>query len=210
MKKSLIAILGIVLMFAFVTIALAQTATQLMGTGLSAEKAKKIAERSATTQGLTVVNTSNTPVAGVTPASGNFVTSGSISGGAIAGSTGSFTGNISLGAGKGVLQPVAVPTMAATPVAGTNNFVVGVNVVPTVAANQAAIFPATPVAGSEITIYNNGANAVRAKAGGASTINGSTAGAYIPIAAKQKAHCVNTDGTDWACELSTVPTPAGP
>jgi hypothetical protein len=118
--------------------------------------------------------------------------------------------DITLTSGKNVrLAPYTV-TAAATPAAGTNDVVVGYNIVPTAAANAGAILKATPSAGDTSIIFNSGPNAVRVKAGAGGTINGSTAGAYIPLATKQIAKCQNVDGTDWACSLSSVPTPAGP
>jgi hypothetical protein len=115
--------------------------------------------------------------------------------------------------GDGIYQPLAprsVPTMAATPVAGVNVFSPGVNVVPTAAANTAALLPATPVPGQVFTIINNGPNAVRVKAGGAAAINGGAAGNYISVATLQQAECVTIGAAAHNCALKTVPTPAGP
>lgn len=115
--------------------------------------------------------------------------------------------------GAGIYQPVApraVPTMAATPVAGVNMIVPGVNVVPTAAANTAALLPATPVPGQLFTIINNGPNAIRVKAGGAAAINGGSAGNYISVATLQQADCVTVGAAAHNCALKTVPTPAGP
>lgn len=113
----------------------------------------------------------------------------------------------------GIFQPLvprSVPTMAATPVAGTNVISPGVNVVPTAAANTAALLPATPVPGQRFTIINNGPNAIRVKAGGASAINGGSAGNYISVATLQQADCVTIGAAAHNCALKTVPTPAGP
>lgn len=113
----------------------------------------------------------------------------------------------------GIYQPLSpryVPTMAATPVAATNKFQEGVNVVPTAAANTAALLPATPVPGQIFRIINSGPNAVRIKAGGAAAINGGSAGNYIPLATLQQAVCVTTGAAAHYCNVSTVPTPAGP
>lgn len=113
------------------------------------------------------------------------------------------------GKGNTALAPV-VPTMASTPVAGTNDFKGVVNVVPTAALNTAALLPASPTAGDLKIIVNNGPNAVRVKAGGTDTINGGSAGNYIPLATMQQAECVAMSTSAWNCSLQTVPTPAGP
>lgn len=113
----------------------------------------------------------------------------------------------------GIYQPLApryVPTMAATPVAGTNKFQEGVNVVPTAAANTAALLPATPVPGQIFTIINSGPNAIRVKAGGAAAINGGSTGNYISVATLQQADCVTIGAAAHNCSIKTVPTPAGP
>lgn len=104
-----------------------------------------------------------------------------------------------------------VPTMAATPVAGTNQILPGLNVIPTAAANTAAMFPATPVPDARYYIKNsNGTNSVRVKGGGATTINGATAGGYIVLAAGVSAMCRGTSTSNIDCYLPPQPTPAGP
>ncbi len=103
-----------------------------------------------------------------------------------------------------------VPTMAATPVAGTNDFAGLVNAVPTAAANTAALLPAGPTAGTLKYIINTGPNAIRVKMGSTNTVNGGTAGGYISVASLQQARCIADSATNWNCQLSTVPTPAGP
>lgn len=107
------------------------------------------------------------------------------------------------------LVPYTV-TMAATPVAGTNDFKIGVNVVPTAAANTAALMPTPAAAGQSLVAINTMANAVRIKPGGTNTINGGSAGAYIPLAAQTMAECVSLSTTAWQCSTKVVPTPAGP
>ena len=113
-------------------------------------------------------------------------------------------------AGQGVRLPTYVPTMAATPVAGTNMFKVGLNVVPTAAANTAALLDATPTPGNTYVIYNSGANSIRIKGGGATTINGATAGGYVVLATLQSAVCRVTSASNANCILEVAPTPAGP
>lgn len=104
-----------------------------------------------------------------------------------------------------------VPTLVATPVAGTNVFQPGLNVVPTVAANAAAfIGPATPVPGQQFTIVNSGPNAIRAKAAGGATLNGATAGGYISIASLATVDCVTSASGNQSCRQPVIPTPAGP
>lgn len=115
--------------------------------------------------------------------------------------------------GDGIFAPVMptyVPTMAATPAAATNKILPGLNVVPTAAANTAALLPATPVPGQSFLIVNNGPNAIRVKAGGAAAINGGSAGNYISVATLQQAECVTVGAAAHNCNLATVPTPAGP
>lgn len=117
-------------------------------------------------------------------------------------------------AGTYVRAAPYVPTMAATAVAGTNAFAPGLNVVPTAAANTAAMTAATPNVGDRYIVYNNNsANAVRFKAGGATTINGSAAGAYVELAAAAAIQCDVVTGTNMVCTSLTttaMATPAGP
>lgn len=114
-------------------------------------------------------------------------------------------------AGMGVRLVTYVPTMAATPAAGTNVFQPNsLNVVPTAAANTAALLPATPIPGDTFEIVNSGPNAVRIKAGGAATMNGATAGGYVVLATLAKAYCSATAAANYNCELPAAPTPAGP
>lgn len=103
-----------------------------------------------------------------------------------------------------------VPTMAATPVAGTNDFKLGLNIVPTAAANTAGIMPTPAAAGQPLEVYNNAGAAVRVKAGGTNTINGSAGGGYIPLAVQGTAKCRSLSTSAWACGTEVVPTPAGP
>lgn len=115
--------------------------------------------------------------------------------------------------GDGIYQgilPTYVPTMAATPVAGINVFQPGANLVPTAAANTAALLPANPVPGQSFEIINRSPNAVRIKAGGTTAINGGSAGNYISLATLQHAVCVATTSSRMNCGLLAVPTPAGP
>lgn len=112
---------------------------------------------------------------------------------------------------ESVSRPPLTPTLAATPVAATNQFYPGLNIVPTIAANVAAfIGPATPVPGQEFIIVNEGANAIRAKAAGGATLNGATAGGYISIASKATVQCFTETTGNQVCLQPVIPTPAGP
>ncbi len=127
------------------------------------------------------------------------------------GDTSQLLGNIIFStAGKYVQMAAAVPTMAATPVAGTNDIYAGLNIVPTAAANTAAMFAATPVVGTQYQIFNSGPNSVRIKGGGATTINGATAGGYVVMATLTNAYCVVTSASNINCSVAPAPTPAGP
>ena len=115
-------------------------------------------------------------------------------------------------AGQGVTFSAFVPTMVATPVAGTNIFKPGLNVVPTAAANTAAFLGvATPVVGEHFIINNsNSANAIRIKAAGGATLNGATAGGYISLAALGTVECYTASSSNQVCQQPVIPTPAGP
>lgn len=118
---------------------------------------------------------------------------------------------INTAAGFGLNAAPFVPTMAATPVTGTNYFAPGLNVVPTAAANTAAfIGPATPVPGQQFRIINNSGAAVRAKAAGGATLNGATAGGYISIAIGATVDCATMSTANQVCLQPVIPTPAGP
>lgn len=113
--------------------------------------------------------------------------------------------------GMNVVLAAYVPTMVATPVAGTNQIVPGLNVVPTAAANAAAIMgPSTPIPGQQFRVVNSGANSVRIKAGGGATLNGATAGGYITLATLASLNCFTSSATNYQCEQPVIPTPAGP
>ena len=104
-----------------------------------------------------------------------------------------------------------VPTMAATPVAGTNYFAPGLNVVPTAAANTAAFLGlATPVVGQQFSINNASGVSVRAKASAGLTLNGATAGGYIVIPNLATLDCETVSLTNQVCRQPVIPTPAGP
>lgn len=122
------------------------------------------------------------------------------------------SGNISIQTGAALIPPAYVPTMAATPVAGTNMVVPGINVVPTAAANTAAfIGAATPVANQRFTVINNSGAAIRLKASGGATLNGATAGGYISVANLATVECITMPGlTNQVCMQPVIPTPAGP
>lgn len=104
-----------------------------------------------------------------------------------------------------------VPTLAATPVAGTNDFRGGSNAVPTAAANTAGCLPTSPTNGDIVEIFNGMANAVRAKSCSTPGINGGAAGTYMTIPAWTRAKLkYSSTLTTWTASSETVPTPAGP
>lgn len=114
-------------------------------------------------------------------------------------------------AGQGVTMPSYVPTLAATPVAGTNDFKPNtVNVVPTHAANVAGLLPPTPIVGDQFVIKNAAGANIRVKAGGAATLNGATAGGYIVQGTGTIMHCYATAADNYDCDAPVQPTPAGP
>lgn len=111
-------------------------------------------------------------------------------------------------AGLGVRLPTYVPTMASTPVAGTNMFKVGLNVVPTAASNTEALLDATPTPGDVYYIYNSGPNTIKVKMGGVTTMNGAGAGGTLAIATLLSATCRITSASNANCVLEVAPTPA--
>lgn len=121
-------------------------------------------------------------------------------------------GGLTFASNKNIVMPGYVPTLASTPVTGTNSFQYGVNAVPTNAANNAGLLPPVPTANKPIIVINNGANAIRVKAEGTPGIGtANTAGAYFALAAGQSSYCVaQTSVGPWQCVLGNVPTPAGP
>lgn len=102
----------------------------------------------------------------------------------------------------------AVPTMAATPVVGTNEFYPGLNVVPTAAANTAAFLgPSTPIPNQRFLISNASGAAVRVKAAGGATLNGATAGGWISVASLATVECFTQSATNQVCMQPVIPTP---
>lgn len=151
------------------------------------------------------VATSNYPMTLGTAGTGAFTLVAANTPVAVVSSTG-----ITLAAGMGVGMPVYVPTMAATPAAGTNNIKKGFNAIPTAAASTAACLPAVPVAGDVFEGTNNSGAAVRIKACGTPGINGAAAGTYFPVAIAAYFKCVATTATRYDCGTLAIPTPAGP
>lgn len=110
---------------------------------------------------------------------------------------------------KGISYLAYVPTVASTPVAGTNIIKPGLNIIPTAAANTALfIGAATPVVGQHFIVNNSGANAVYLKAAGGATLNGATAGGRILVAALATVECFTVSATNQVCTQPVVPTPA--
>lgn len=125
--------------------------------------------------------------------------------------TATLRGSLVLTSTNSVRLAPYVPTMAATPVVGTNQLLPGLNIIPTAAANTAAILGAsTPVPGEQFRIVNSGPNAVFIKAGGGATMNGAQAGGKIALATLASINCVTTSATNYNCEQPVVPTPQAP
>jgi len=103
-----------------------------------------------------------------------------------------------------------VPVLAATPVAGTNIYKLGANAIPTHAANLAGLLPTPSALNEQATICSAAANTVRIKPGGTNTINGGSAGAYLPIATAGCTVCTAQTLTNWSCNPDVQPTPQGP
>lgn len=102
------------------------------------------------------------------------------------------------------------PVLAATPAAPTNIFKLGLNVIPTHAANTAGLMPTPAAAGERLFVVSNASNTVRLKPGSTNTVNGGSAGAYLPIATGGTADCLSVSTSAWSCELGVMPTPQGP
>lgn len=146
---------------------------------------------------------------------GAILTSGDKAASVLVLATGSTTGAVRVQDAAGITHeqfgPVYVPTMAATPVVGTNIFNPGLNIIPTAAANTAAIIGhTTPVPGQRFVIFNNSGNTVRAKAGGGATLNGATAGGWISMATGTTLDCTTVTTGNILCRLPAQPTPQGP
>lgn len=107
---------------------------------------------------------------------------------------------------------VFVPTLAATPVEGTNSLRKGmVNVIPTNAANNVGLLAPVPVAGDRYEIVNNSGASQRIKAAGTPGVNGAAAGTYAISTTGSRLLCVATSATNYQCDMvAQVLTPAGP
>jgi hypothetical protein len=121
------------------------------------------------------------------------------------------TSGIALPAGYTVKLAAWVPTMAATPVAATNYFKAGLNVVPTAAANTVSILPTPRGIGEWVEIVNDAGAAVRVHTpfDGTLGINGVTGatGYYVAVATKAVLDCFATSTSNYYCGSKTVPTP---
>lgn len=113
-------------------------------------------------------------------------------------------------AGGNVQLVAYVPTMAATPVAGTNQIIPGLNIIPTAAANTAAMLRETPVVGEQFIVWNSSPNSVRVKSGGTATMNNAIAGGYVVLPTLGRMICQTTSASNNVCNLEALPTPAGP
>lgn len=109
--------------------------------------------------------------------------------------------------------PGYVPTLAATPVIGTNSFLPGLNVIPTNAASNAAFLGAnaTPVPGECYKIINAAGAAEFIKVAGGATLNGAQAGGKISIASLAEDDCCYSNpATNAVCTQPVIPTPSAP
>ncbi len=106
----------------------------------------------------------------------------------------------------GAVVPKYVPTLAATPGA-SNYFKPMVNVIPTNAANNVGLLPATPVPGQRFIIINGSGASQRIKSGGTATMNGATAGGYIALPDKARSDCIASTTENYSCTLPVIPTP---
>lgn len=114
---------------------------------------------------------------------------------------------------KGVLNAgVFVPTLAATPVEGTNSLAKGqFNAIPTNAANNVGLLAPVPAVGDRYFGLNNSGASQRIKAAGTPGINGAAAGTYAIITTGSYFDCTATSATNYSCSMaSQVLTPAGP
>jgi hypothetical protein len=104
-----------------------------------------------------------------------------------------------------------VPTLAATPAAGTNQYLPGLNIIPTNAANNAGFLGvATPVVGQQFRIVNASGAAQRIKAAGGATLNGVQAGGFISIASLATVDCITAAAGNQVCLQPVIPTPQAP
>lgn len=217
MKKILFAVLAMVVG----DVNAQPTTNDLMGLHMPPALAAKLGEEAVFRSNNTwvnMMNASGTPVNAVRLNSSNNLEVNAPSGQSVllevAGTPVATLGTVGFtfsSAGQGVRLPAYVPTMAATPVAGTNIFQPNsLNVVPTAAANTAALLPATPIPGDSFVIVNSGPNSIRVKAGGVATLNGATAGGYMVLGTLASSTCVATAAANYNCELPVIPTPAGP
>lgn len=128
--------------------------------------------------------------------------------------TAGTTGGIQLAAQYGLHMAAYVPTMTtggvATPAAGTNDFKIGMNAVPTAAAAAAALLPASPSQGDIIEVLNTGPNEVNVCPGSGDTIAsaGTTGSANICVGVQTgtKATFVANSTSAW---FAVVPIAAG-
>lgn len=119
------------------------------------------------------------------------------------------SGGVELAAGYGIGMAPYVPTMATTPAAGTNDYKIGWNVVPTAAAATGALLPASPSAGDKVSIFNsNASNEVQVFPGSGDTINGGSANTVMGLGGLLQADCTAASSSAWYCSVyPAAPTP---
>lgn len=122
-------------------------------------------------------------------------------------STSGVNGGLNIAAGYGIHMGAYVPTPAATPVLGTNDYKVGLNIVGTATAGHGAFLPFSPAKGDIVEIINsNASNEIQIFPGTSDTINGAVADTVIGLGGTFKATCIANSSSAWFCH---VPIAAG-
>lgn len=124
--------------------------------------------------------------------------------------TAGTTGGLKLAAQYGLHMAAYVPTMAATPAAGTNDFKIGMNAVPTAAAATGALLPASPTQGDIVEIMNTMGNEIQIFPGSGDTINNASANTVVGLGAYMRATCVANSASAWICYVPVAAAIATP
>lgn len=119
----------------------------------------------------------------------------------------SGSGGLRFASAYGLRFAAYVPTLAATPAAGTNDFKIGYNAVPTAAANAGALLPASPTQGDIYEIANTGPNSISVYPGSGDAINAGTANQRLVVPTLNTVRCIANSASLWYCSLNAAPTP---